>query len=260
MNRSCARIGIRLGCFFCWLAVIASGEADAQLSGLFQTAPGNLATYTHHDGTYQTEMLPVNLTVSFSNDTPTSMLAATIVEPIIGATADGTVLYPIGSMFPLRVTGSSSNGQDFHGNLLGSQYLFDWNIQPAGGGELLLSGRVYWAGGRIEDTTIENARLVPSLAGDYNQDGSVDAADYVIWRKHDGTTTALPNDPLGGKIGPDHYNQWRTHFGQSTANAAASTTIPEPPTAVLLLLAAAAHFLRFPRPAQIPSPTGRGLG
>jgi autotransporter-associated beta strand protein len=35
------------------------------------------------------------------------------------------------------------------------------------------------------------------LTGDYNSDGTVDAADYVVWRKNDGTTNSLPNDPIG---------------------------------------------------------------
>ena len=39
------------------------------------------------------------------------------------------------------------------------------------------------------------------LAGDYNDNGVVDAADYVVWRKTDGT--------------PAGYNLWRTHFGQT---------------------------------------------
>jgi hypothetical protein len=29
----------------------------------------------------------------------------------------------------------------------------------------------------------------PSLPGDYDQNGTVDAADYVVWRKVDGTQT-----------------------------------------------------------------------
>ena len=48
--------------------------------------------------------------------------------------------------------------------------------------------------------------VVAGVAGDYNDDGTVDAADYVIWRKHQGTTNTLPNDPTGGMIGTAQYN------------------------------------------------------
>ena len=81
--------------------------------------------------------------------------------------------------------------------------------------------------------------------GDYNNNGIVDAADYVLWRKNVGTTTALPNDLIGGTIGTAQYNQWRTNFGQtapgagSSSGAIANATVPEPATCVLLVIAAA---------------------
>ncbi len=46
---------------------------------------------------------------------------------------------------------------------------------------------------------ISPAQLPP---GDYNSNGVVDAADYVVWRKTDGT--------LAG------YNTWRAHFGEKS--------------------------------------------
>jgi hypothetical protein len=78
----------------------------------------------------------------------------------------------------------------------------------------------------------------PSLTGDYNNNGTVDAPDYVLWRKYLNTTTTMPNDPIGGTIGTAQYDQWRAHFGQpagSGAGAMTSATIPEPSTLVLLM-------------------------
>jgi uncharacterized delta-60 repeat protein len=56
----------------------------------------------------------------------------------------------------------------------------------------------------------------PTLPGDYNQSGVVDAADYVMFRKYQGTTTTLPNDAFGGVIDADQYNQWRQNFGDTS--------------------------------------------
>jgi hypothetical protein len=39
--------------------------------------------------------------------------------------------------------------------------------------------------------------------GDFNQDGTVDAADYVVWRKG-----------LGTIYTPDDFDLWRAHFGE----------------------------------------------
>jgi hypothetical protein len=242
MNVSLSHFSLRIGLGLCLSSIVVHREANAQLSGLFQSVPGTLAAYEYQANGIQTVMLPVDLTLVFSNDNPTSMLTATIIKPIIGSQADGTPLYPIASIFPMRVTATSQNGQDFHGDLLGSQYLFDWKIEPADAGELLLNGRVYWAGGRIELTTINNAPLIPAVAGDYNRDGTVDAADYIIWRNNEGTTNPLPNDPIGGTIGLAHYNQWRANFGQTAGTGAATSVraaVPEPATLVLLLLSVA---------------------
>lgn len=78
----------------------------------------------------------------------------------------------------------------------------------------------------------------PGLVGDYNQDGKVDAADYVVWRNNLGSTNVLPNDSFGGVIGPAQYNQWRFHFGQSAGAGSelAVAVVPEPTTAILLIL------------------------
>jgi hypothetical protein len=67
-------------------------------------------------------------------------------------------------------------------------------------------------------------QLIIVLPGDFNLDGLVNVADYVIWRKTDGT--------------PANYTLWRSHFGQSPGSgsgASANAVVPEP-TNVLLLL------------------------
>ena len=79
----------------------------------------------------------------------------------------------------------------------------------------------------------------PGIPGDYNNNGTVDAADFVVWLKNQGTTNTLPNDPTGGTIGASQYTTWRTHFGQppgSGSGAVASAAIPEPTTLMLLML------------------------
>ncbi len=53
-----------------------------------------------------------------------------------------------------------------------------------------------------------------SPMGDYDQNGVVDAGDYVVWRKTP-TGGFLPNDPtpLTG-AGPTDYDFWKAHFGE----------------------------------------------
>ncbi len=56
------------------------------------------------------------------------------------------------------------------------------------------------------------AHAVP--AGDYNRDAHVDAADYVVWRKSNGTQGDLPADGDGdGDVDPEDYGVWNGQFG-----------------------------------------------
>jgi T5SS/PEP-CTERM-associated repeat protein len=90
--------------------------------------------------------------------------------------------------------------------------------------------------------------LATMLAGDYNQNGVVDAGDYVVWRMNSGTTNSLPNDSLGGTIGTAQYNQWRANFGKTLSQVTAPlVNIPEPCSAVLLAAGLLSYYTRRKR-------------
>jgi hypothetical protein len=68
----------------------------------------------------------------------------------------------------------------------------------------------------------------PGIIGDFNDDGTVDAADYVVWRKHNGTTTVLPNDNTPGLVSSADYDDWRAHFGMTAGSGSSAMAVPEP--------------------------------
>lgn len=78
----------------------------------------------------------------------------------------------------------------------------------------------------------------PPLWGDYNQDGIVDAGDYVVWRDAMESGVSLPNDDTPG-VGEDDYQRWRNNFGMSNlgGGAVANTAVPEPSSAALVCVA-----------------------
>ncbi|MCC7086473.1 MAG: hypothetical protein IT427_15845 [Pirellulales bacterium] len=69
----------------------------------------------------------------------------------------------------------------------------------------------------------------PLLAGDFNDNGAVDAADYVVWRNNLGTTNSLPNDVVGGPVGPLQFALWRGNFGNTLSSGMlVYNSVPEP--------------------------------
>jgi hypothetical protein len=81
----------------------------------------------------------------------------------------------------------------------------------------------------------------PGLAGDYNGDGKVDAADYVVWRK----------DPASFGGDPGGYNTWRANFGEMLGAGslvpadAAIQAVPEPTSFWLALATGVAAICAF---------------
>jgi hypothetical protein len=110
---------------------------------------------------------------------------------------------------------------------------FDTVVQPSGMPAGLVFDVIYNAN-NVQLMVSEEAALL----GDYNDDGTVDAADYVVWRKNDGTANTLPNDDIGGIIGEGQYDQWTTHFGETAGGGSAmfAAAVPEPGSACLLVL------------------------
>jgi hypothetical protein len=61
-----------------------------------------------------------------------------------------------------------------------------------------------------------NQNWFVSPEGDYNNDGYVNAADYVLWRKNFGTNFQLSNEVAGttpGMVTQEDYTEWRARFG-----------------------------------------------
>jgi MYXO-CTERM domain-containing protein len=73
------------------------------------------------------------------------------------------------------------------------------------------------------------ARSAPVNRGDYDNNGVVDAADYVVWRKNLSMAIVLPNDATPGSVTASDYAVWRANFGDTLGSgSAAPTQIPEP--------------------------------
>jgi hypothetical protein len=103
----------------------------------------------------------------------------------------------------------------------------------------------FWAIDNVQIGTIDSA----DVPGDYNADGRVNAADYVVWRNQEGTNFALPNrnPALNGPIGQGDYNFWVANFG-SPGGSGSGLSVPEPGAWLLILAGISGWGCRDTRP------------
>jgi len=69
------------------------------------------------------------------------------------------------------------------------------------------------------------------LAGDYNSDNVVDAADYTVWRHQYGNSATAYSGADGdgdGTVGDNDLAVWRAHFGDVAPSGFGLGQVPEP--------------------------------
>jgi autotransporter-associated beta strand protein len=102
-------------------------------------------------------------------------------------------------------------------------------------GNLSLTGESAGFTLQVNPTSLVLNFSAVGVPGDYNNNGTVDAADYVLWRKGG----PLMNDPTPGLQAAD-YDFWRSRFGAIAGSgsgiAASASAVPEPAAVVLVLL------------------------
>ena len=121
----------------------------------------------------------------------------------------------LGDMFEILVADSVSGG-------------FSQTTLP------VLSSGLFWHVVTQPDAVL--LAVADHIAGDYNRNGAVDAADYVVWRKTLNSTSELAADGnLDGTVNDADYAVWRTNFG-AVAGGGSLATVPEPTALWILVL------------------------
>jgi Tol biopolymer transport system component len=162
------------------------------------------------------------------------------LEIEIGGTTPGTQYDQVhvtgelalgGSLDVSLVNFNPSAGQSFNildwGSLSGTFAALDL---PA------LTGSLAWNTSQLYTAGI----LSVGIPGDYNNNGAVDAADYVLWRKNGPLANEVDNP---GTVNAADYTAWRARFGNPgsgsgvglSATGSASDAVPEPNSMALLL-------------------------
>jgi hypothetical protein len=184
------------------------------------------------DTTNNIQLIGTTLTVTFSNTTTNNIATLSLnnVHLLLGklTITSGTDILSLwadpGSLSSLSAPIFTSSSANFLSSL-SSTGIISYNNGKSN------------AGGYLDALIVSNSPTAfidvtgATVPGDFNGDGIVNAADYIVWRKGLGTTFT-----------PSDYNVWRAHFGQtagSGSGAIANAAVPEPATLLQIILVAA---------------------
>jgi hypothetical protein len=187
------------------VAGLTSGQLPVDVSGHFDLSAASIA-FASGDLAYRSSTGSPVGSASIAGKSGSLSGTGTLSSLIQGAQTTETLTLPVSSTFVLQPDTSTTIN-------------------------LTLTGQL-----------VATSTFATPLPGDYNQNGIVDAADYVVWRKKSGSGTSLPNDDSPG-VGPDDYTRWRSHFGQAGGGSGAGSglftvsNVPEPSSLGLLLAA-----------------------
>ena len=130
--------------------------------------------------------------------------------------------------------------------------------QPSFGGDFLEAvDTAFQAGAQWLEIYAADIDKIPP-PGDYNLNGTVDAADYVVWRATVGQTGSglVADGDANNRIDAADYRLWRANFGVISENdVLAIASVPEPTNQILLLGMLGIFFIR---PGVYRSSTPRG--
>jgi hypothetical protein len=184
------------------------------------------------DGGTATQVITVNVTPI--NDNPPIITSTDTLNVPENTTAVLTVAATDADLPPQAVTFSMIGGADqakfniTSGGVLSFNTPPDFEASADANGDNVYVVIVQASDGSLPDVqailvTVTNISE-PLLTGDYNRNGSVDAADYIVWRNSLGQTgTGLAADGNGnGQVDAGDYNLWRANFGRTSTASGAS--------------------------------------
>ena len=176
------------------------------------------------------------------------------VDMILGGKSADQILTPgntpqfLGALNQVRYLGLRMDLNNSSPNNTPSEYNYGWvGIKITN--EADATGEVVGYGYETDPgVAILAGAVAPGVPGDYNNNGKVDAADYVLWRN--GGPLANESETPGSVTAED-YTAWRASFGNPAPGAGLGTgtaAIPEPGSLLMSLVMGlglvAAYFSR----------------
>jgi phospholipase/lecithinase/hemolysin len=212
----------------------------------FNDSPTTLATYNSRTMQFNTALATMLDNLETTN--PALAIARLDVAALFNEALASPATFGLSNVTDAAAPGLEPGDSTYDRNQIApnaNEYLFWDDLHPTA---------------TVHAALAQRALALFEMPGDYNQNGAVDAADYVVWRDTRGQTgTGLPADGNGDRqIDAADYNVWRANFGATVVAGTASKleSVPEPATVfVPLTVLLTAQLFRISRRFRGPACT-----
>jgi hypothetical protein len=151
----------------------------------------------------------------------------------------------------LTINGGTVNLTNAGGLAAGTYTLIDYAGTVTGSVDNLLFGSVPGGFGfdLVDTGSVINllVSLTPTNDADFNNDSTINAADYPAWRKFNplasGATQSTGDADGDGDNDNTDYAEWIENFGEASPGGGGSGAVPEPSSAVMLSLTLIGFFV-----------------
>ncbi len=177
--------------------IVVTGTGALTSNRVRLQSPAEAAADTGAGSTLTGDGVSLELDLSANTARTLTLIDNRTADPILGFFENGTTNH-------LYAEGATILGTGFHGSV-----------------------RISYVGGTGNDVVLQ---MFAPLVGDFNNDGKVDAADYVVWRKTD------PASIQG-------YLDWRSNFGATAGSGQSlAAAVPEPSAFVFAIVVGSVIF------------------
>jgi phospholipase/lecithinase/hemolysin len=194
----------------------------------FNDDPGTLAQYNARAAQFNAAF--DTMLDNLATNNPSLSLFRFDVERLVSQALENPAAFDLTNVTDAAAPGLEPGDSSYNTNQIAAnahEYLFWDDLHPTT---------------TVHAVLAERALALFALPGDYNENGAVDAADYVVWRvaAGQGGPDLAADGNRNGKIDSGDYEFWLRHFGQIAGtsghlatSAGQSSSVPEPVAPIL---------------------------